>query len=884
MITFKALDDNNRLRGSPEIDILTATITVTGNTVGTSNWSATEYEKPDCSQEQLSAVLPMSVASGANAAPTAVADGYSGVAGATLGRSRPPASSATTTDPDGDPMFADLVGDVSSGTLSLASDGGFTYDPDPGFIGSDSFTYQATDGSDPSGTVTVTITVTNAATTTAPDAYPASKNNLLTVPGASGVLANDTDPDTASGQPLTAVLETAPASGTLNLAADGGFTFDPPADVTGPITFTYRAFDTVALTAPETVTITIANDAPVAVDDGYATHMGTPVIAPPAATVIANDTDANGDSLTTGGSPVSGPSNGSVSLANDGTFTYTPTPLWTGTDTFTYRVFDGTDWSTPATVTVVVSNGQPVALDDSASVVHDRLVSGNVLDNDLDPDGDSLTAAIASGGGADLVLAADGSWTYTPAAGFVGSRTFTYTASDGESTSAPATVTIDVTDLAPIAVDDAWSVKHDRTLTVADPGVLAGDSDPDGDPLVATLATGPANGTLAGGVISAGGGFSYTPAAGFIGTDTFTYDVSDGAMTTTATVTITVGNTAPDAIDDSRTIRHDRTLIVPAPGLLANDLDADGDALTAALLAGPAHGVATIAASGKLTYVPTPGYVGPDSFTYSASDGFAGDVATVSIQVTNATPLATADRYVVVGDESTTVPASDGVLANDLDPDLDSLHATLVVAPGRGTIVLAASGRFIYAPDRGFVGVDSFAYVASDGIATSAPTTVKLTVIEPDPLPTSAPPPPDPVVEPSPDPSVEPSPSPTPTPEASPTAAPSSQPTPVPPIGPPDNGNPPGDTWSLGEETSGAAGGDTELPIANLAASTLGLFGSAFDWLVPGALVAGPGLLLLLVDPGPDVRRPGLVAACPAEDRRVRDSANAQRARGGGAS
>ncbi len=580
--------------------------------------------------------------------------------------------------------------------------------------------------------------------------------------------------------------------------------------------------------------------------------MGTPVIAPPAATVIDNDTDANGDTLTTGGSTVSGPTNGGVVLGNDGTFTYTPDPFWTGTDSFTYRVFDGTDWSSPATVTVAVSNGQPVALDDAATVVHDRSVSGNVLDNDLDPDGDSLTAAIVSGGGPDLVLAGDGSWTYTPAAGFVGSRTFTYTASDGESTSAPATVTIDVTDLAPLAVDDAWSVKHDRTLIVNGPGVLANDSDPDGDPLVATLATGPGNGTLAGGAISAGGGFSYTPAAGFLGTDTFTYDVSDGAMTATATVTITVGNTPPDAMDDALTIRHDRRLVVPAPGLLANDLDADGDTLTAALLAGPAHGVATIAASGRLTYVPAPGYVGPDSFTYSASDGLAGDPATVSIQVTNATPQASADRYVVVGDEDTTVTAAEGVLANDLDPDLDDLDAILVVAPGRGTIILAASGRFTYAPDRGFVGVDSFAYVASDGIASSAPTTVKLTVVEPDPLPTSAPPP-EPVVEPTPEPSVEPSvapspiPSATPTPEASPTSTPSTQPRPVPPVNPPGNGSPPGDTWSLGEEATESAGGDSELPIANLAASTLGLFGSAFDWLVPGALVAGPGLLLLIV-------------------------------------
>ncbi len=122
------------------------------------------------------------------------------MAGATLTVAAPGVL-ANDTDPEGDPLFASLIGDVSSGTLSLAADGGFTYDPDPGFTGSDSFTYQATDGSDPSGTTTVTIDVTNAAATTAPDAYAASKNNLLTIPAASGVLANDSDPDLASGQP-----------------------------------------------------------------------------------------------------------------------------------------------------------------------------------------------------------------------------------------------------------------------------------------------------------------------------------------------------------------------------------------------------------------------------------------------------------------------------------------------------------------------------------------------------------------------------------------------------------------------------------------------------------------------------------------------------------
>lgn len=944
LVTFKAADDSNRLRGDPSFDVLTATITVTGNTVGTFDWTATEYEKPDCSQEQLTQVLPMSIATGVNAAPTATADAYSVVAGTTLSAAAPGVL-ANDSDPDGDPLFATLVGDVSSGVLALGSDGGFTYTPDPGYTGGDAFTYEATDGSLSSGVATATLTVTNVVPTTTADSYAASKNVLLTVPAAAGVLANDTDADTAAGQPFSAILETAPASGTLNLAADGGFTFDPPANATGVFTFTYRAFDTVVTTAPETVTLTVSNDAPVATDDGYATHMNDPIIVTAASGLLANDSDANADSLTVDTSPASGPSNGILAIAPDGSFTYSPDLFWTGTDTFTYRVSDGTAWSGPATVTIAVSNGQPTAQDDAASGSHDTTFGGDVLANDLDPDGDPLTASLvtdvssgvlslasdgtwsytpdagyvgpdaftyrASDGEADsgiatvtidvtnatpvavddafsihhrstltrtapgvmandtdddgdaltmsvvtnvahgtLTPASDGSYTFVPTPGYVGADSFTYTVSDGLSTSAPATVSIAITDTAPIAADDAWSMSHDRTLVVANPGVFGGDSDPDGDPLTVSLVGPPSNGTLAGGTIGFGGGFTYTPAAGFVGTDAFTYRISDGALTASATVTITVTNAAPVAKDDAKAVRHDRTLVVSAPGLLANDTDGDADSLTAALVAAPSHGTASVAANGRLTYTPTPGYVGPDTVTYRASDGLAGDVATVSIDVTNAIPVAIGDRYALVGDGPTTIAAADGVLVNDLDADGDALVASLASGPGNGTVSLSVSGRFTYSPDDGFVGTDSFSYRASDGLAGSAPAVVLLTVSAPPPPAPTPTPSPEPTPEPSPEPSPEPTPESSPSPDPSPT--PEATPSPIPtigPIGPPDG--PPADTWSIGGstgETPGTGGaGRTDLPIANLASSTLGLFGKAFDWLVPGAMVMVPGLLLVVV-------------------------------------
>ena len=136
---------------------------------------------------------------------------------------------------------------------------------------------------------------------------------------------------------------------------------------------------------------------------------------------------------------------------------------------------------------------------------------------------------------------------------------------------------------APLAVDDAYTTTEDTPLTVVAPGVLGNDSDAEGDPLTAVLDTGPTNGTLA---LSDDGSFTYTPTLNYNGIVTFTYRASDGTDTSgTATVTITVVavNDAPLAVDDAYTTTEDIPLTVPAPGVLGNDVDVNGDVLEAVL-------------------------------------------------------------------------------------------------------------------------------------------------------------------------------------------------------------------------------------------------------------------------------------------------------------
>src|SRR5207237_1299828 len=153
--------------------------------------------------------------------------------------------------------------------------------------------------------------------------------------------------------------------------------------------------------------------------------------------------------------------------------------------------------------------------------------------------------------------------------------------------------------------NDSYSTAEDVALTVAAAtGVLANDTDVDGNPLTAVLGTAPTKGTLA---LNASGSFTYTPNANVNGADSFTYRASDGSLTSnlaTVTITITPVNDAPVATNDSYSVNQDTPLTLAAPGVLANDSDVDGDSLTAALGTGPINGTLTLAPNGGFTYTP----------------------------------------------------------------------------------------------------------------------------------------------------------------------------------------------------------------------------------------------------------------------------------------
>lgn len=264
-------------------------------------------------------------------------------------------------------------------------------------------------------------------------------------------------------------------------------------------------------------------------------------------------------------------------------------------------------------------------------------LTGNVLDND---GLESPTAALGTGPdhAASFILNPDGSYSYTPEAGYVGDDTFTYTAIVSENQSGPITVTITMTNNLPTATDQTATTHMGVILN----NTLQGNvSDPDGDPLTTSLVTDPLNGTLT--LNPDDGTYSYEPTPGYVGPDSFTYSVADpeiGGTPAQATVTITMTNTAPALADDAATT-HIGTPV--AGNVLTNDIDADGDPLTSSLLSGPANASEfQLKADGSFSYTPAEGFVGTDSFTYSASDPQVGATpgqATVTITVNAGPPV-----------------------------------------------------------------------------------------------------------------------------------------------------------------------------------------------------------------------------------------------------
>jgi hypothetical protein len=321
-------------------------------------------------------------------------------------------------------------------------------------------------------------------------------------------------------------------------------------------------------------------------------------------------------------------------------------------------------------------------------------------------------------------VAADGSFTYAPNPGFYGTDSFPLVISDGYLTTSN-TVTINVTEIVqpPMAQDDFYAFSGSPVTVAAAQGVLANDQDLNSLTLTASLLQGPAHGNV---TLNANGSFTYTPNAGYSGPDVFTYQAADVQSSNSARVNL--GNSAPLAVSDYYPMPPNGAITVGTlQGVLANDSDPEGDAITAILTTAPTHGQLTLHADGSFAYARFTNYSGDDSFYYAANDGFASSTP-VLVRLGDTAPVGNADSFTAFANQPFSISPVLGVLKNDTDPDNYPLRATLVSGASHGALALQADGSFTYTAAANYVGPDSFTYTASDGVATSAVTTVTLAV------------------------------------------------------------------------------------------------------------------------------------------------------------
>ncbi len=371
--------------------------------------------------------------------------------------------------------------------------------------------------------------------------------------------------------------------------------------------------------------------------------------------------------------------------------------------------------TTPTTTATPPPNGRPVTVDDSATTTEDEAIIINVLSNDTDPDGESVSVVVIgrpTNGTATLV---GGSIRYTPSPNFNGVDEFAYTAADSKGLeSQPATVTVNVTPVNDPPIVSASDIAVDENISVGTSLLFVATTDPELDAVSYRISSGDTTGRFR--IDGSGFVFLVAPLDYRVAPlHTIEISVDDGNLTTVISVAITVNdvNDVPTAVDDFSTTSEDVSIDI-AIGI--NDSDPDGQPLQWNVPLRSVASAVLIETNGTVTYIPPADYAGIDTFTYTVSDGsLVSTRATVTVTVNpvNDAPVATDDNFTTAKNNPITTT---NITGNDSDPDdaIDPTTLSIVATTTNGVLTNNGDGTFGYTPNLDYIGTDSFTYTVTD--------------------------------------------------------------------------------------------------------------------------------------------------------------------------
>ncbi|MFN0120912.1 MAG: Ig-like domain-containing protein [Blastocatellia bacterium] len=604
----------------------------------------------------------------------------------TLTEDQPHNFTLAATDADGDTLTYAIVGNPAKGVISGTAPS-LTYTPNANENGADSLTFKVSDGKVDSNTATVTFNIT-----AVNDAPVANGQSVTTNEDtALNITLSGTD---VEGSPLTYAIVTGPAKGTFSGTAPN-LVYTPNANLNGTDSFTFKVNDGSLDSAVVTVSITITavNDAPVANGQSVSTNEDTPL------NITLSGADIEGSTLAY--SVVTTPVKGTLS-GTAPNLIYTPNANANGSDSFIFKVNDGTLDSGPATVSVSITpvNDAPVA--NSFPVTLNEDTATPVTLSGFDVEGSTLGYAIVTPPTKGVLTGVAPNLTYVPNLNATGADSIVYKVNDGQLDSANATVsmTINAVNDPPAANGQTLSTNEDTSLNIT----LTG-SDIEGSPLTFAIAAAPANGTITG----TGANRTYMPNPNFNGNDSFKFKVNDGQLDSpdaTVNITVIAVNDPPVANGQTLNVNEDTPINITLSG---NDIEGSG--LTYMILSAPASGTLSGTAP-NVTYTPNPNYNGSDSFSFKVNDGTVDSApATISLTVN---PVNDPPAITVPGTQAAVTEDLVSFVVSGSDPDAGQTLTYTVTGLPPGANFDPGTRQFTWTPQYFQAGTYSLAFTAED--------------------------------------------------------------------------------------------------------------------------------------------------------------------------